>query len=312
MKYLLHSVSYAGLWGQQALSVDAFLEKAASLGFDGVMLTAKRPHVSVLDYGPAERQALRARLDSLGLRHVVLAGYNNLTADLEHSEVPHREIQTHYLLELARLASDIGAQSVRIFTGYDNPAADYSRQWRLIIDTLKELSHRARGLGVLLGVQNHHDMAAGYEAMHDLIRMVGEPNCRAMFDAWAPGLHGDNLEQAATRLAPYTIHTTVADYQLRPRYRYNAALVNYEPQTPFVQAVPMGTGFLDYTGFFRGLERGGFEGTVAYEMCSPLADGGKEETLDEYARAFLQYVRGITSETTKAHSGLPEKVSGSR
>ena len=48
---LLHSVSYAGLWGQHFLSVDAFIDKAAELGYSGVMLMAKRPHISVLDYG---------------------------------------------------------------------------------------------------------------------------------------------------------------------------------------------------------------------------------------------------------------------
>ncbi len=36
----------------------------------------------------------------------------------------------------------------------------------------------------------------------DLIRAVGEPNCRAMFDAWAPALHGANLTHAAEMMAP--------------------------------------------------------------------------------------------------------------
>ena len=53
---LLHSVSYAGLWGQAFLPVDEFVAKAAQLGFGGVMLMAKRPHVSILDYGPKKGQ----------------------------------------------------------------------------------------------------------------------------------------------------------------------------------------------------------------------------------------------------------------
>ena len=47
---VLHSVSYSGSWGQHFLSVEQFLDKAADLGFDGVMLMAKRPHLSVLDW----------------------------------------------------------------------------------------------------------------------------------------------------------------------------------------------------------------------------------------------------------------------
>jgi sugar phosphate isomerase/epimerase len=287
---VLHSVSYAGLWGQAALSVDDFVRKAAALGYDGVMLMAKRPHLSVLDYGSTQRAALRSLMDKEKIRRVVIAGYSNLTADWEHGEVPHREIQTLYIEELARLAKDLGAASVRLFTGYENPAGDWSRQWRLIVDTLRECARRTADLGVVLGVQNHHDVGVGYRSFHDLIHEVNEPNCRAMFDAWAPALHGDNLLEAAGLVAPCSVHTTVADYQLRPRYHYNASLVNYEPRTPYVVAVPMGEGFIDYKGFFNGLLANGFRGTVAYEMCSPLVDGGAEETLDRYARRFLEWL----------------------
>src|SRR5262249_6394800 len=57
-KTVLHSVSYAGVWpGQTRLSLEAFLERAQSLGYDGVMLMAKRPHLSLLDMdGPARRR----------------------------------------------------------------------------------------------------------------------------------------------------------------------------------------------------------------------------------------------------------------
>ena len=57
----LHSVSYMGIWrGQATLTVDQFLLKAKELGFDGVMLAAKRPHVSLIDYDDATRQKLCA------------------------------------------------------------------------------------------------------------------------------------------------------------------------------------------------------------------------------------------------------------
>src|SRR5262245_11875021 len=101
---LLHSVSYSGSWGQAPLSVVAFVDQAADLGFDGVMLMAKRPHLSPLDYDDAARKQLRARMEARKLGTVVLAGYTNFTADLEHAEIPHREIQIQYVVELARLA----------------------------------------------------------------------------------------------------------------------------------------------------------------------------------------------------------------
>jgi hypothetical protein len=42
--------------------------------------------------------------------------------------------------------------------------------------------------------------------------------------------------------------------------------------------------------FCRGLRAGGFDGTVAYEMCSPLRGGGTIENLDSCARRFLEWL----------------------
>jgi sugar phosphate isomerase/epimerase len=286
---LLHSVSYAGLWGQAALSVEEFVDKAAELGYDGVMLMAKRPHLSVLDYGPRQRARLRRQLEKRKLQHVVIAGYTNFTADLEHGEVPHREFQIQHVQSLAELARDLGGSVVRVFTGYHHPAAAESAQWNMIVAALKECCRRAADCGVVIGVQNHHDIAVGWESYRDLLAQLGERNAKALFDAWAPALQQADCVAAAQALGKQTVHTTIADYQLRPRYRYEPALVNYVAETPQTVAVPMGEGFIDYRAFLAGLDAGGFRGTVAYEMCSPLRDGGAMAVLDRYARKFLEY-----------------------
>lgn len=288
---VLHSVSYAGLWGQASLQLDAFVDKAADLGYAGVMLMAKRPHLSVLDYDDAACSKLRARVESRGLTVACLAGYTNFTADLEHGEVPHREIQIQHVTELARIAHALGCPLIRIYTGYEHPAAGYGAQWKMVVDSLRECARRAAPLGVTIGVQNHHDLAAGYEQMFDLIEAVGEPNCRALFDAWSTWLHGSDLVAAARKLAPLTAHTTIADYQLRPRFRYQPDVVNYTAATPLVQAVRMGEGQIDYRGFLGALAEGGFTGSIAYEMCSPLIGGGSMENLDAYAQHFLEWIR---------------------
>ena len=287
---LLHSVSYAGFWGQAYLSLEAFIDKAADLGFEGVMLMAKRPHLSVLDYAQAQCETLRRKLEGRGLKHVCLAGYTNFTADLEHGETPHREMQIQHVTELARIASDLGGNVVRIFTGYENPASTYAAQWKILVDVLRECAQRAAEFGVTIGVQNHHDIATGFETMYDLIVEVNHANCRAMFDAWSTYLHGADLDAAARKLAPLTVHTTVADYVLRPRYRYHPSVVNYTRETPLVQAVPMGEGVIDYRGFLTALADAGFQGTIAYEMCSPLLCGGSMESLDRCAKTFLAYM----------------------
>lgn len=287
---MLHSVSYSGSWGQASLALDAFVEHAAALGFDGVMLGAKRPHLSLLDYGEAELAALGARIKRAGLRDVVLAGYTNFTADAEHGEVPHVEFQIAHVEQLARAAVLLGGRCVRIFTGYEHGSLHYLSAWNRIVAALGECAERAARAGAVIGVQNHHDMACGWESMADLIDAVNHPHCKAMFDAWAPALQGADLALAAKKMAAMTIHTTVADYQLRPRYKYDPQLVNYVAGTPYVQAVPMGEGFIDYRSFLGNLSG---DTSVAYEMCSPLLGGGDIGTLDRYARQFVAYMRAL-------------------
>src|SRR5439155_18407027 len=115
---------------------------------------------------------------------------------------------------------------------------------------------------------NHHDTAAHYASLFYLLEEIADPNCKAMFDAWAPALQGTDLAKAVKKLAPYIVHTTVADYVRRPRFRYEPRLVNYIAETDLVRAVPLGEGFIDYKGFFQALREISFSGSVAYEMCS--------------------------------------------
>jgi len=222
----LHSVSYSGSWGQQFLGVEAFVDKAAELGFDGVMLAAKRPHLSVLDWGGEARRRLRERLEKRGLRTICIAGYTNFTADLEHGDVPNVELQIRHVIELAEMASDLGGSLVRVFTGYENASGTYSAQWNLIVRALRECARRAADYGVTIAVQNHHDIAVDFESQYDLILEVGEPNCRAVFDAWAPALQGVDIVAAARKMGSIAVQTIMANYQLRPRYRYAPTLVN--------------------------------------------------------------------------------------
>jgi sugar phosphate isomerase/epimerase len=288
---ILHSVSYSGSWGQQFLPLEDFVDKAAELGFGGVMLMAKRPHLSVLDWKAGDRSRLRSRLEKRGLQVACVAGYTNFTADIEHGDIPNREIQIRHVVELAQMAQDLGGNLVRVFTGYEHPSVTPQLQEKLVIDSLRECAQRVAELGVTVGVQNHHDIACDYLSQYDLIQEIDQPNCRAMFDAWAPALHDVDLNAAAAKMAEITVFTTTANYEKRPRFRYNPQLVNYEKLLPSLKAVPIDEGFIDYQLFLKSMHAAGYNGPVAYEMCSPLRGGGSIENLDLYARRFLDFLQ---------------------
>ena len=183
VKTCLHSVSYMGIWrGQATLTVDEFLLKAKELGFDGVMLAAKRPHVSLIDFDEAARQKLRLKIKDLGLELVCLAGYTDFTAGVDKAGIPMVEIEAVYVGELARLARDLGTNMVRIYTGYERPDLPYDKQYAMVVEGLRMAGKIAANYGITLAVQNHHDIALHHDAMKWLLDEVNLPNVKTAFD----------------------------------------------------------------------------------------------------------------------------------
>ena len=295
VKTCLHSVSYLGIWrGQTPLSVDEFLVKAKELGYEGVMLVAKRPHVSPHDYDKAARARLKAKIDSLGLTLVGLAGYTDFTAGIDKPGIPNAEIQASWVGEIAELAKDLGTNMVRIFTGYERPDVPYDKQYAEVVAGLKMAGKLAAEHGVMLAVQNHHDIALHHDAMYWLLKEVNMPNVLAGWDAWSPVLEGLTLEQqreSILKMKPFIINTIVADYVTHPRFTYVNNLTNYQAEQPVMRAVPVGQGIIDYKNWMNTLKEIGYQGWVVYEMCEVLDGGGSIENLDKTAKIFLDYMK---------------------
>ena len=295
VKTCLHSVSYLGIWrGQTPLSVDEFLVKAKELGYEGVMLVAKRPHVSPHDYDKAARARLKAKIDSLGLTLVGLAGYTDFTAGIDKPGIPNAEIQASWVGEIAELAKDLGTNMVRVFTGYERPDVPYDKQYAEVVAGLKMAGKLAAEHGVTLAVQNHHDIALHHDAMYWLLKEVNMPNVMAGWDAWSPVLEGLTLEQqreSILKMKPFIINTIVADYVTHPRFTYVNNLTNYQAEQPVMRAVPVGQGIIDYKNWMNTLKEIGYQGWVVYEMCEVLDGGGSVENLDKTAKIFLEYMK---------------------
>ena len=292
MKTSLFSVSFAGLWGQAKLSLEESIDKTAALGFDGIEIMGKRPHLSVLDYSEEDCVALKTQLDNCGLAASTIAAYTNFTGGMSSLEVPFVEMQLSYVEQLAKRAKILGAPLVRIFTSYERQDMPYARQWQITVDAVRECCDRAAAYGVLIGVQNHHDIGVDTKAMRLFLEQVNRSNLLPMHDCWSVFLRGEDLASGVRQMAPRMRFTTVADYVTIPRDKYRPDMVNYTAAAPaFCMAVPMGEGELDYSTFFTELKAAGFEGWVSYETCSPLRDGGSLETIESYAREFLNYMK---------------------
>jgi sugar phosphate isomerase/epimerase len=276
------------------------MRHAGVLGFSSVMIAGKRPHMSPLDMNPENIAGVRQTLADSKVRCDVVAGYTNLTQSSIASEVPWLEFQISYVESLARIAAQIGASIVRIFTAYESADQNLHTQWTRCCSVIQEMCDRAANHGVTIAIQNHHDLGLHTDSLLELLSDINRSNCKLGFDAWSPALRGESLYDAAKKAAPYTVMTTNADYIRTPRHRYRPELVNYEAVSPdWVRAVQFGQGFIDYPAFFQGLSDGGFDGLAFYEICSPLRGGGSLENLDAGATSYLHWMenRGFASST---------------
>jgi sugar phosphate isomerase/epimerase len=290
----LHSIGYSGLWrGQAQLNVDDFLVKAKELGYDGVMLMAKRPHLSPLDYDKEARTRLKKKMADLGLTLVGLAGYSDFTAGIDKPGIPHTEIQAAYIGQVAELARDLGTNMVRIFTGYERPGVPYDKQYAMVVEGITLAAREAAKFGVTLVVQNHHDIALHHDAMYWMLKEINLPNVMAGWDAWSPTLEGltkEEIRQSVFKMKPFIVNTIAADYVVQPRYHYENQLTNYVADKPVMRATAMGEGIIDYDNFIGALKEIGYQGYLVYEMCEVLDGGGSIANLDATARKFLKYV----------------------
>jgi len=295
VKTCLHSIGYSGLWrGQTFLTVDEFLVKAKELGYDGVMLMAKRPHLSIVDYDKEARAKLKKRIEDLGLTLVGLAGYSDFTAGMDKPGIPHTEIQSAYVGQVAELASDLGTKMVRIFTGYERPGIPYDKQYATVVEGITLAANEAQKYGVTLVIQNHHDIALHHDAMYWMLKEINLPNVMAGWDAWSPTLEKltkEEIRQSVLKMKPFIVNTIVADYVALNRYHYENHLTNYVDDVPVMRAVPVGEGLIDYQSFIGALKEIGYQGYLVYEMCEVLDGGGSIENLDATAKKFLNYVK---------------------
>lgn len=291
MRLNLFSISYAGLWGQDTLPLDDFIGKAASLGYDGVMLAGKRPHLSVLDTDDRRIEELQSQLAKHNVSCDVIGAYTDFS--MSSSELPSSELQINYLEQLARIAQQLGTSIIRVFTAYEKAGEAPLASWRRLTDIFQECCDRVGEFGVTLAIQNHHDIAIATPALLEFLADIDRPNCKLGFDAWSPALRGEDLYESARLATPHTVITTNADYVRFPQFRYQPELVNYSRNdVDMVRAVPFGEGFIDFQAYFSGLVDGGFDGIATYEMCSPLRGGGSIENLDSCASSYVNWMKG--------------------
>jgi sugar phosphate isomerase/epimerase len=300
MKFILHSVSYSPTWkGQTALSLDAVIDKAAQLGFDGIELIAKRPHASPIDLDLDARKRVKDKIQARGLALACIAGYQDFSTGPEHPDMPSLEKELLYLRETIRLAYDLGCKIVRIYSGFLRSNVPYQDQWNWCAGYIREGAKFAEDHDVFLALQNHSEITVHHLDVLEMLEEIGSAAMRVALDAPYVMRTGVPLEKAVADVGSLLVYSTASDHIHRTVSLHLAPsafkMTGFYTLTRNI-TVPVGQGEVDYRAFFKALKQVGYDAYMAYEICSPIRGGGSEENLDRYARESLACLRQIYRE----------------
>jgi sugar phosphate isomerase/epimerase len=313
MKLGLYSISLAGgFYAGPSLPLLEVVQRAREWGYEGVEVSAKRPHGSPLDLDEKRRREVVSVARQEGVDLPAVAAYTDFSSPIEE----HRENELLMAREVIRLAADLGAPIVRVFAAwagvtrrdgrwtydltrieapggrlyYDRyPGVTQLERWTFVRECLAEAARVAEAHGVTLALQNHEPLVRGHEDVLEFIEEVGSPALKASLDC---PIMKDQSEAAIRRAVRETgglmVHSHFGG-------EYDAA-----PEGPNGVPVPRkltrAGQLANYPAFIRAIKEQGYGGYLAYELCHPCLIGhrfyGLDEALNQVRRA-ARYMRHL-------------------
>ena len=287
MKVGLYSISYLGIWYDgPALSFEDFVKRTKAFGYDGIELDGKRPHGNPMDLDQRTREQMRLILEREGLEIPCVAANNDFSSPIAE----HRECQLLMVRELARLASDLGAKTVRLFAAwpgvalrdgratYDlvrSPFYTYERQypfvtwldrWNYVKDCLKEAAAFGEEFGVVMTLQNHAPLIRHWKDTYDLVKEVNSPWLKVCLDLpLMTSFDPEFVRQAVMTVGSLQAHSHYGGEFMRGPDGHVQVL-------PFYWGNPVP----DYGYFVQLMREIGYDGYFCYELCHPVLNDAHE------------------------------------
>lgn len=250
------------------------------MGFDAVEIAMEDP--TVIDI-----REVRRGLEQYNLKPIVCGAFG-ATRDLTHEDPSVHQACFEYIERCLNYCAELG---VSFFAGpmYSAvgkarmiPAEQRKREWNLAVSNLAKVCEMAdrRGLKIALEPLNRFESDLVNTAA-DVLRLVNDinhPAAAIMLDGFHMNIEEKNIEEAITTAGQRLVHLQVSE--------------NYRG-TP-------GTGQTNWAAYRRGLEKIGYEGTVAIESFTPdnkeLAGAvcfwhPMADDQDEFAREGLRFLK---------------------
>lgn len=250
--------------------LDDALDAAHKLGFEGIELWGREPHLSER-YDENRVRAARRMIQARGLSIPVLGSYLRMGATAPPSD---ETIELHDTLHIAR---QLKTQMVRIWMS-DIPASKASPAvWAKAIAEARHACDCAAKLSLCLVAELHESTLL--DTSDNAIRAVHQverDNFRLTYTAGSRA-DGEEAEVRLCKVLPYVAHVHARNFvALSPR-----------TEVPPVRA-PLGHGLVDYARLAARLRGVGYEGYIAIEYAHKDGDAKKA-----CLAADLEYLRGL-------------------
>jgi sugar phosphate isomerase/epimerase len=282
-KLALYSITYSGMfYDGPALSIKEVIARAKRFGVPGIELGCQMPHAVPYFLKQRDRMEVRELLAKEGLDVCALAARNDFSSPV----IEHRDAHIQMVVELIRLAHDLGAPVVRVFTacegssrreGYGTyevarPAYDRAFQecttterWGYCLDAFKVVSKVAEEEGVIVALQNHPPVVRNSDDVLWMVQEVASPNFQVIFDvsgerSWQST---DWILGQAKKIGARWVHSHYGgDFKRNP--------------DGTVEPIPLGRAMdpkaslaWNTKAWVQAMHEVGYDHYVAYEACTP-------------------------------------------
>ncbi len=273
-------------------SIYEAIEKIGRLGFRGIEVMCKKPHVHASDFGEAEWPRLKSSIDSVGLKVINLNcstlfgvgnGHPAQQADPSEEDLDDRIAHT---LQSLRLASYLGCRNISIPTG--TPPKDMTEEAfrALFHQRLDKVLPLAEDLEVEVLVEPEPGLMRGnFDHFKTFIEETRSSALGVNFDIGHFYCLGDDPSAAFERLFPWVGHVHLEDIA---RSRIHDHLIP-------------GRGAIDFLEIFKTMARLGYDRDICLELYTYL------DMPVEAGRESLAYILPVFEEAGLELEGQNEK-----
>ncbi|GGO20574.1 sugar phosphate isomerase/epimerase family protein [Microbispora bryophytorum] len=252
--------------------LDQTLEVLADLGYTGAAVTLDHGHL-MPGASPAEAGRIAALAGRLGLALAVETG-GRYTLDPRRKHFPtllhdEAEARVDFLRRAMRVAADLGAPVVHLWSGIRPPGVSEDQAWDRLVRHCERLLSEADEVGVTLGFEPEPGMLvadlAGYERLRDLLG--GHPRFGLTLDiGHCRCLEPYDVPECVERALPHLVHVQIEDMRRGVH-----------------EHLEFGEGEIDFPPVLAALD--GFGGLVAVELAR------HSHAAPEVARRSIEFLR---------------------